>query len=142
MVHDVGLHGPLAQVALLGVRGDHVAHLIGQVEPLRRGNAGEGMAQVLARAPHHGLAPVAQIVLEELAHIDEDRPGVTVVGGMASGGSAPGQNRLVLGNRLFDEGAVAVLLGSGLILFIEYVSFLERRGDGEGGDDESSQEDV
>lgn len=45
-----------------------------------------------------------------LARLNEDRPGVPVVGGMASGGSAPGDNRLWLGPRVLREGAVAAML--------------------------------
>jgi small ligand-binding sensory domain FIST len=40
----------------------------------------------------------------------EDRSGAVVLGGMASGGLAPGENRLVLNDRTFDHGAVAVAL--------------------------------
>lgn len=49
-----------------------------------------------------------------LHRLGEDRPGTTVVGGMASGGEAPGRNRLFLGRRVFAGGAVAVLLSGGV----------------------------
>jgi len=42
--------------------------------------------------------------------MNEDRPGVPVLGGMASGGSAPGENCLILGERRFQSGAVAALI--------------------------------
>lgn len=45
-----------------------------------------------------------------LKRINEDHPNVPVVGGMASGGMSPGQNRLFLGRRALSEGAVAVLI--------------------------------
>jgi small ligand-binding sensory domain FIST len=45
-----------------------------------------------------------------LERLNEDRPGVPVIGGMASGGWQPGQNRLLLGRRDLDEGAVAALV--------------------------------
>lgn len=45
-----------------------------------------------------------------LERLNEDRPGVAVVGGMASGGNSPGENRLVMGNKTLAEGAVAVLV--------------------------------
>lgn len=45
-----------------------------------------------------------------LARLNEQRPGVPVVGGMASGGWQPGQNRLWLGPRVLDQGAVAALI--------------------------------
>jgi small ligand-binding sensory domain FIST len=45
-----------------------------------------------------------------LARLGDDRPTVTVMGGMASAAAAPGENRLILGRSVFDRGAVAVLL--------------------------------
>lgn len=47
---------------------------------------------------------------ELLRRMNEDRPGVPVLGGMASGGAAPGENRLVLGRREFQQGALATLI--------------------------------
>lgn len=47
----------------------------------------------------------ADLLLERL---NQEQPRVPVFGGMASGGHQPGQNRLLLGNRVLDEGAVAV----------------------------------
>lgn len=49
----------------------------------------------------------AELMLEQL---NEDRPGVPVIGGMASGGATPGENRLILGRQVFDSGAVACLV--------------------------------
>jgi small ligand-binding sensory domain FIST len=46
-----------------------------------------------------------------LARLDEDHPGVPVVGGMASGGYEPGCNTLVVGPRSYDSGAVGVVIG-------------------------------
>lgn len=43
-----------------------------------------------------------------LERMNEDRPNVPVIGGMASGGAQPGENRLLLGPSVFDEGAVAL----------------------------------
>jgi small ligand-binding sensory domain FIST len=45
-----------------------------------------------------------------LHQINEDYPGLRVMGGMASGGRGPGDNRLVLGGEEVREGAVGVLL--------------------------------
>lgn len=45
-----------------------------------------------------------------LARLHDDRPKLHVVGGMASGGWEPGQNRLLAGDRSFDRGAVALLV--------------------------------
>lgn len=45
-----------------------------------------------------------------LARLGEDRPGLQVIGGMASAAQGPGGNRLVLNDELHHEGAVGVLL--------------------------------
>lgn len=49
-----------------------------------------------------------------LERLNEDRPGVPVVGGMASGGATPGENRLILGRNVYEAGAVAALLHGGV----------------------------
>lgn len=49
----------------------------------------------------------ADLLLERL---NEDRPGVPIIGGMASGGYEPGDNRLLLGPKCLTEGAVAALI--------------------------------
>lgn len=45
-----------------------------------------------------------------LERMNEDHPGVPMLGGMASGATAPGENGLFLGRRVLKEGAVAVRL--------------------------------
>jgi small ligand-binding sensory domain FIST len=47
---------------------------------------------------------------ELVRRMNEDCPGVPVLGGMASGGASPGENCLVLGNEQFQTGAVAALI--------------------------------
>jgi small ligand-binding sensory domain FIST len=42
--------------------------------------------------------------------VNEEHSGVPVIGGMASAASQPGDNRLILGSRSFQEGAVAALI--------------------------------
>lgn len=49
----------------------------------------------------------AEFLLERM---NEDHPGLAVVGGMASGGTQPGENRLIWGRQMLSEGTVAVLL--------------------------------
>jgi small ligand-binding sensory domain FIST len=49
-----------------------------------------------------------------LERMNEDRPGLPVIGGMASGASSPGENRLLLGDVAHTQGAVAVLLSGGV----------------------------
>jgi small ligand-binding sensory domain FIST len=49
-----------------------------------------------------------------IARLEEDRPGVPILGGMASGGDAPGSNTLVVCSTSYDSGAVAVVIGGGV----------------------------
>lgn len=53
----------------------------------------------------------AELMLEQL---NEDRPGAPVIGGMASGGATPGENRLILGRDVFSAGAVACLISGAI----------------------------
>ena len=46
-----------------------------------------------------------------IKRVEEDHPGVPIVGGMASGGYQPGSNTLVVGSRSYDSGAVGFLIG-------------------------------
>jgi small ligand-binding sensory domain FIST len=45
-----------------------------------------------------------------LRHLNEQIPGTVVIGGMASGGMAPGETRLFLDDRVVDRGAVGARL--------------------------------
>jgi small ligand-binding sensory domain FIST len=45
-----------------------------------------------------------------LSRLNEDRPRFRVLGGMASGGWGPGQNKLLFGGRALDRGAVCVMV--------------------------------
>ncbi|MEM8923767.1 MAG: FIST N-terminal domain-containing protein [Actinomycetota bacterium] len=47
-------------------------------------------------------------------HVNDDHPGVAVVGGLSSAPGGPGRNRLLLDDHALDEGAVAVLLPPGV----------------------------
>ena len=46
-----------------------------------------------------------------IKRVEEDHPGVPIVGGMASGGFQPGSNTLVAGPRSYDSGAVGFVIG-------------------------------
>ena len=68
-----------------------------------------------------GFTPSAALVLadpftfpadEFCSELRSNRPGLAVVGGYASGAVGPGGTRLALGNRIYESGAVAALLGS------------------------------
>ena len=49
-----------------------------------------------------------------LARLNEDRPGLAVMGGMASGAHQPGEHRLFLGRRELLQGAVAAVIQGGV----------------------------
>jgi small ligand-binding sensory domain FIST len=49
----------------------------------------------------------AEMLLEQ---VNEDHPGVPVFGGMASGATSPGENRLILNGEKIREGAVAAMI--------------------------------
>jgi len=49
-----------------------------------------------------------------LRRMAEDRPGMPVVGGMASAARAPGGNRLVINDEVVTSGAVGAFLGAGV----------------------------
>jgi small ligand-binding sensory domain FIST len=51
-----------------------------------------------------------------LERLNDDRPGVPVMGGMASGAQQPGEHRLFLGRREIREGAVAAVIRGGVRL--------------------------
>ena len=53
----------------------------------------------------------AELLLEVA---NTEHPGVPVIGGMASTGTQPGENRLLFGGKVVDHGAVAVLLHGAL----------------------------
>ncbi len=46
-----------------------------------------------------------------IARLEEDRPGLPILGGMASGGEQPGTNTLVINGETYDSGAVGIILG-------------------------------
>ena len=46
-----------------------------------------------------------------IRRMEEEHPGMPIVGGMASGGIEPGGNTLVAGTRTYESGAVGVLVG-------------------------------
>ncbi len=46
--------------------------------------------------------------------LEEEHPGVPIVGGMASGGNVPGSNTLAAGSRTYDSGAIGVVVGGGV----------------------------
>ncbi|MBI1248696.1 hypothetical protein GC197_12755 [bacterium] len=43
-----------------------------------------------------------------LERVNEDQPGLPVIGGMSSGSYQPGENRLIMGSRVLDSGCVFV----------------------------------
>jgi small ligand-binding sensory domain FIST len=51
-----------------------------------------------------------------ISRMEEEHPGVPIIGGMASGGTHPGSNTLVVGSRTYESGAVGVVIGGGVRL--------------------------
>ena len=51
---------------------------------------------------------------ELIRRLNEDQPGVPVIGGMASGGYGPGENQVILGRKVFRTGAVAAVIHGGI----------------------------
>lgn len=49
-----------------------------------------------------------------IRRLNDDQSGVSVIGGMASGGHGLGANRLILGRTVYQEGAVGVLIHGGV----------------------------
>jgi len=49
-----------------------------------------------------------------ISRLADDRPGLPIIGGMASGGSRPGGNTLVMDRQTYDAGAVGVIIGGGV----------------------------
>jgi small ligand-binding sensory domain FIST len=64
----------------------------------------DGAAMVILGEPYSFPAD------ELVRRLNEDHPGVPVLGGMASGGVSPGENRLIFGREIYESGAVAVLI--------------------------------
>jgi small ligand-binding sensory domain FIST len=99
---------------------------VGPVEPVRletqRLNGGWALTGLPAETD--AVTPRVLLLLADPFSIPTDgmldrlrakAPTVRVVGGMASTGRAPGGNRLVLDDAVFDNGAVGVLLDSGVV---------------------------
>ena len=99
---------------------------VGPVEPVRletqRLNGGWALTGLPAETD--AVTPRVLLLLADPFSIPTDgmldrlrakAPTVQVVGGMASTGRAPGGNRLVLDDAVFDNGAVGVLLDSGVV---------------------------
>jgi small ligand-binding sensory domain FIST len=85
-------------------------------EPTSEGGSLLGWPDALLEA---WPSPASLLVLGEpfsfpadflLERLNEEHPGVAVIGGMASAGAAPGENRVLCGRRTLDAGAAAILL--------------------------------
>jgi small ligand-binding sensory domain FIST len=83
-----------------------------RVTPTAEGNAVVGWPEALDPSALLLLAdPFTFPTDEVLEHLGDDRPGLPVVGGLASGAPAPGGNRLVVDDRIVTDGAVGAYLG-------------------------------
>ena len=75
---------------------------------------GAPSVEVVAEAPRAAFLlgdPFSCSVDSLLAHFATEFPGLPVIGGMASGASAPGENRLFLNDGEYDHGAAGVVIG-------------------------------
>jgi small ligand-binding sensory domain FIST len=86
-------------------------------------HAGDGLRVAGLPAPESVTTPALFLLLAEpfstpgsefLGLLDHQYPGVKAVGGMSSGGRAPGENRLLIGNTVAAEGVVGVALSGNL----------------------------
>src|SRR6266705_1152675 len=74
----------------------------------------DGLEEVPTRAPGSVLVMLgdpytfpAHLLLD---HLNEQAPGLPIIGGMASGGTAAGRTRLIHDDEILEEGAVGVIL--------------------------------
>ncbi len=75
---------------------------------------GAPSADLVAASPRAAFLlgdPFSCSVDSMLAHFAAEFPGLPVIGGMASGASAPGENRLFLNDGEYDHGAAGVVIG-------------------------------
>ncbi len=77
--------------------------LLGWPDDLAEATAEDGLLLTLAD-------PFTFPVDDYLNQVNEDQPGLRIVGGMASGAQQPGENPLLIGADIRTEGAVGVLL--------------------------------
>jgi small ligand-binding sensory domain FIST len=77
--------------------------LLGWPDALLAANTGQAAILLLAD-------PFTFPVSDFLARVNEDHPGLRVLGGMSSGGRMAGDTKLVLGNQSLASGAVGVLV--------------------------------
>ena len=88
--------------------------------PTTEGNAVAGWPETDAASQAAGVLVLADpftFPTDDVLRLDRDtRPGVPVVGGLASAAVAPGGNRLIVDDRVVDEGAVGAVLGNGVDL--------------------------
>jgi small ligand-binding sensory domain FIST len=83
--------------------------------PTPDGNAVVGWPEVDAAAALLLLAdPFTFPTAEVLQHLDEERSGTPVIGGMASASPAPGGNRLVVDDKVVSDGAVGAYIHTGV----------------------------
>jgi hypothetical protein len=79
------------------------------IEDVKRFLIQKGFVRVGTTAPNDVLRKMYLI-----RRFEEDHPGVPIIGGMASGGHAPGSNTLLVGPRSYDSGAVGAIIGGGV----------------------------
>ena len=101
----LGVRAPKAEVRAVGLEARRAGDGFRIVPELE---VGPGRAAILL------VDPFTFPIQPYLAGLGQRFPGAEVVGGMASGGRAPGEHALWLGDETHDHGAVALLVGGGL----------------------------
>ncbi|MER3452487.1 MAG: hypothetical protein C4344_02030 [Acidimicrobiia bacterium] len=99
-----GFTGPVTPVVLEAVPGDDLPLLSGWPQSLPPG------AHTLLLLADPYTMPVDAL----LARINEDHPGLTVIGGNASGARGPGGARLLCDSSILTRGAVGCFVGDGV----------------------------
>jgi len=116
--HEEYESGPAVAVWLASLPGAVVTPLALEHVHTPDGGTFLGWPDELDWPPHASLLlladPFSFPVDDLISRLAEDRPGLPVIGGMASGGNRPGSNTLVVNQQTFDAGAVGVVVGGGV----------------------------
>src|SRR5207237_1110451 len=104
-------------VALWAGHTGRVTPFHARVAPTPDGNAVVGWPDLDAASETSAVLVLADPFTfpadEVLRRVSEDRPGLPIVGGLASAAVAPGGNRLAIDDHVVSEGAVGAVLGPG-----------------------------
>jgi small ligand-binding sensory domain FIST len=112
--------GPALSLTAARLPGVELAGFHSELSGLPGPGADAAWRDLVGRAPQDRLSlllladPFSMEVGELLAGLDRAYPGAPKFGGLASGGQAPGENRLLLGRAQYQSGAVGVAFSGDL----------------------------